>query len=256
MKSLLDGKTILVAGAGGLLGRQLVCGILAQGAKVIVADIDVEKAKVSLASLSVDINSPLVEFCKFDIANLEDVKKIFSEESCIDGAVNCTYPRNKNYGAHFFDVTLDSFNENLSLHLGSYFLFSQQCAAYFKVKRRPFSLVNISSIYGVVAPEFSIYKDTPMTMPVEYAAIKSGLLHLSKYIAKYIGDSDFRINCVSPGGVLDDQPEQFLNKYRERTHGRGMLHVENVIGAVLFLLSEQSQYMVGQNLIVDDGFTL
>lgn len=256
MKNLLDGKTILVAGAGGLLGRQLVCGVLAQGAKVIVADIDVEKAKVSLASLSVDINSPLLKFCKFDITRVEDVRKIFSEEPCIDGAVNCTYPRNKNYGAHFFDVTLDSFNENLSLHLGSAFLFSQQCATYFKVKKTPFSLVNISSIYGFVAPDFSIYEDTSMTMPVEYAAIKSGLLHLSKYVAKYVGDSDFKVNCVSPGGILDGQPEQFLKRYRERTHGGGMLHVQSVIGAVLFLLSDQSRYMVGQNLVVDDGFSL
>lgn len=256
MKNLLKNKTVLVAGAGGLLGSRLVSGILEQGAKVIAADINVEKIKVSLAALNIDVDSPLIKFLALDITKEDNVKDLFSDGSHIDGAVNSTYPRNKDYGAHFFDVTLESFNENLSLHLGSSFVFSQQCAAYFKKHKKPFSLVNISSIYGVVTPDFSIYKDTLMTMPVEYAAIKSALVHLNKYIAKYVNDSDFRINCVSPGGIFDSQPQVFLTAYKERTHGRGMLPVENVVGSILFLLSDQSQYMVGQNLIIDDGFSI
>ncbi|WP_417448335.1 oxidoreductase [Idiomarina abyssalis] len=256
MKNLLNNKTVLVAGAGGLLGSRLVSGILEQGAKVIAADINVEKIKVSLAALNIDVDSPLIKLLALDITNEDNVKSLFSDGSHIDGAVNSTYPRNKDYGAHFFDVTLESFNENLSLHLGSSFVFSQQCAAYFTKHRKPFSLVNISSIYGVVAPDFSIYKNTRMTMPVEYAAIKSALLHLNKYVAKYVSDSRFRINCVSPGGIYDNQPKEFLAAYRSNTHGAGMLDVESVVGSVLFLLSDQSAYVVGQNIIVDDGFSL
>lgn len=112
--------------------------------------------------------------------------------------------------------------------------------------------MNTSSIYSVVAPDFSIYENTPMTMPIEYAAIKSGLLHINKYI----NDSNFRINAVSSGGIFNSQPEPFLRAYKDKTMGAGMLDVSDIIGSVLFLLSDQSKYIVEQNLIVDDGFSL
>jgi NAD(P)-dependent dehydrogenase (short-subunit alcohol dehydrogenase family) len=95
-----------------------------------------------------------------------------------------------------------------------------------------------------------------MTMPVEYAAIKSAIQHWSKYAAAYVNDSRFRINCVSPGGIFDHQPDAFLEAYKSNTHGAGMLDVEEVVGSVLFLLSEQSRYVTGQNIVVDDGFSL
>jgi len=256
MENLLNNKTVLVVGAGGLLGSRLASSIIGQGAKVIAADIDVDKVRASLTKLNVDVDSPFLKFLTLDITNEDSVRALFSEDIHIDGAVNSTYPRNKKYGAHFFDVTLADFNENLSLHLGSSFVFSQQCAAYFKKYRKPFSLVNISSIYGVMTPDFSIYRGTSMTMPVEYAAIKSALLHLNRYVAKYVNDSKFRVNCVSPGGIFDNQPKEFLNAYKAKTNGEGMLKAESIIGSVLFLLSDQSQHVVGQNLIVDDGFSL
>lgn len=256
MNNLLKDKTIIVAGAAGLLGSRLVAGILAQGGKVVAADISVETVKERLSDLGVDLADDRLQLKVFDITNSDSVKQFLAERSDIDGAVNATYPRNKTYGAHFFDVTLESFNENLSLHLGSAFLFTQQCAAYFNQHKTPFSLVNISSIYGVVAPKFDIYDNTPMTMPVEYAAIKSALLHLNKYAAAYINDSRFRINCVSPGGLFDHQPEAFLKAYKKNTHGAGMLDVEEMVGSVMYLLSEQSKYVTGQNIVVDDGFSL
>lgn len=254
MKSLLTNHKVLIAGAGGLLGAKLVKHVLDQGAQVIAADINIPIMSEKLTAQGISVES--IELTKLDVTNEADVNAFFNGRSDITGAVNSTYPRNKTYGAHFFDVSLDSFNENLSLHLGSAFLFTQQCAAYFKKNQTPFSLVNISSIYGVVAPKFDIYDNTPMTMPVEYAAIKSALLHLNKYAAAYVSDSRFRINCVSPGGIFDHQPDAFLEAYKSNTHGAGMLDVEEVIGSVLFLLSEQSKYVTGQNIIVDDGFSL
>ena len=131
----------------------------------------------------------------------------------------------------------------------------QQCAAYFKREQNDFSLVNISSIYGVVAPKFEVYDNTKMTMPVEYAAIKSALLHLSKYVVAYVADSRFRVNSVSPGGLFDNQPEAFLAKYKEHTLGKGMLDPGDILGSIIFLLSDNSKYINAQNLIIDDGFT-
>ena len=87
-------------------------------------------------------------------------------------------------------------------------------------------------------------------------AIKSALINLSKYVIKYVCDSKFRINVVSPGGVLDKQPEIFIKAYKRNSLGKGMLEAKDVIKPILFLLSSQSEYLNGQNIIVDDGFSI
>jgi len=253
---MLKDKKILVAGAAGLLGATLVKELLAQGAAVVAADISLERLNSRFAALDISANNSDIICQQIDLADKVAVAAMFDQLDGLTGAVNCSYPRNKNYGKHFFDVTPEDFNENISLNLGSSFLFMQQCAAYFRRTKTPFSLVNISSVYGVVPPKFEIYNNTPMTMPVEYAAIKAGLIHLSKYVTKYVSDSRFRVNLVSPGGIFDHQPGDFLDAYKKETFGKGMLDVNDVLGSVLYLLSEHALYVNGQNIIVDDGFTL
>lgn len=93
-------------------------------------------------------------------------------------------------------------------------------------------------------------------MPVEYAAIKSALLQLSKYLTSYVSDSLFRSNSVSPGGIFDNQPTAFLEEYKKHCLGKGMLDIDDVTGSIVFLLSDTSKYLNGQNLVVDDGFSL
>jgi NAD(P)-dependent dehydrogenase (short-subunit alcohol dehydrogenase family) len=256
VNNLLVEECILVIGAGGLLGTQVTKHALEQGAKVIAVDLSLNDLQTRLSKEGIDITNSNLSCTSLDITVEEDMINFFDSDINITGAVNCTYPRNKAYGAHFFDVKISDFNENTSLHLGSAFLFTQQCAKYFKSNEKPFSLVNISSIYGVIAPKFEIYSNTPMTMPVEYAAIKSAILHLSKYAIKYVNNSLFRINSVSPGGLFDSQPEAFLNAYKALTNGEGMLDVNDVIGTIIFLLSPMSKFVTGQNIIVDDGFSL
>jgi len=256
MNNLLAGESVLVIGGGGLLGTKVIKQTLEQGAKVIAVDISLTNLHDKLSKENIDVTNPKLSCASLDITVEEDVINFFESGIEITGAVNCTYPRNKAYGAHFFDVKVSDFNENLSLHLGSTFLFTQQCAKYFQANKTPFSLVNISSIYGVIAPKFEIYDNTPMSMPVEYAAIKSAILHLNKYAIKYVNNSLFRINSVSPGGIFDHQPEPFLNAYKAFTNGEGMLDVNDVIGSIMFLLSPTSKFVTGQNIIVDDGFSL
>lgn len=256
MKGLLKNKCFLVAGAGGLLGSRLVPSILDQGANVIAADINVDLMTQRLINLGVDTADENLRLISLDVTCEVSIKAFFAQQEHMDGAVNATYPRNKTYGSHFFDVSFASFNENISLHLGSAFLFTQQCASYFKKHETAFSLVNISSIYGIVAPKFDIYQNTKMTMPVEYAAIKSAIQHLSKYVVAYVNDSRFRINLVSPGGLFDNQSDIFCQAYKQQTCGTGMLDVSDVVGSIMFLLSDQSRYVTGQNIVVDDGFSL
>ena len=253
---ILKDQKILVVGAAGLLGSSLVKELLSCGATVVAADLSTSLIDTRFSSIGISSKDSDVSYHEINLLDKESVAAIFKMHLGLSGAVNCSYPRNNNYGKHFFDVSVDDFNNNVSMNLGSSFLFMQECARYFQSSNTPFSLVNISSIYGVVAPKFHIYKNTKMTTPVEYVAIKAGLANLSKYVVKYVNDSRFRVNLVSPGGLYDRQPSQFLNAYKRETLGRGMLDSSDILGSIIFLLSTMSQYVNGQNIIVDDGFIL
>ena len=95
-----------------------------------------------------------------------------------------------------------------------------------------------------------------MTTPVEYAVIKSAILHLTKYLAKYFKNKNIRVNAISPGGILNAQPEPFLRKYRDLCSSKGMLDPSHLKGTLLYLVSDASSCVNGQNIIVDDGFVL
>ena len=131
----------------------------------------------------------------------------------------------------------------------------QAFGKYFK-KQGHGNIINFASIYGVIAPKFEIYDNTAMTIPVEYAAIKSGMLHLTKYMAKYFKGMNVRVNAISPGGILDGQPDEFIRKYNQECSTKGMLDGKDLNGTLIFLLSDMSSYVNGQNLVVDDGFIL
>jgi NAD(P)-dependent dehydrogenase (short-subunit alcohol dehydrogenase family) len=247
----------MVIGAAGTLGKAMSAAIIEQGAFLIAVDNSEEALDELKSVLS---NKDRASFFTADITNVESIQEVIKQSvslhGALDGAVNTAYPRNKNYGRDFFNVTYEDFSENLSLHLGGYFLFMQQCAKYVVDTGNSFSLVNISSIYGVIPPRFDIYENTAMTMPVEYAAIKSALIHLSKFTSTYMKNTRFRVNSVSPGGILAAQPDSFVEAYQKYSRVKGMLDAKDVVGTIMFLLSDDSEYMCGQNLVVDDGFSL
>ena len=117
------------------------------------------------------------------------------------------------------------------------------------------SIVNIASIYGIVGPDFSVYENTEMTMPAAYAAIKGGLINFTRYLASYAGKHKVRINCVSPGGIFDNQPASFVNSYEKKVPFGRMGTPADVAPAVAFLLSDESEYITGHNLVIDGGWT-
>ena len=256
---LLKGKVIVVTGGAGLIGQQFCRAIMSEGGIPVIADIDEESMRIVEEDLSRTFPNGKLEIFEIDITSKHSIQTCIdyldSKYKKIDALVNNAYPRNKNYGRHFFDVEYDDFIENLGTNLGGCIVSSQCFSLYFR-KQGQGNIINISSIYGVTAPNFEIYDNTGMTMPVEYAATKSGLLHLTKYMAKYFKGNNIRVNAISPGGILDSQPKEFLNKHNQLCLSKGMLDSKDLNGSLIFLLSNMSSYLNGQNIIVDDGFTL
>ncbi len=254
----LNGKRIIVVGGGGLLGACICEGLVAAGAQIFIADLDAKRAAAVASKLSTGLDKP-IPVQQVSIVDTASVLEMISSAAAslggIDCLVNTAYPRNEHYGRKFENVDFPDFCENVNLHLGGYFLVSQKILEYFR-RSGGGTLLNMSSIYGVVAPRFSIYENTQMTMPVEYAAIKAALIHLTKYMAKYYSGNNIRVNSISLGGLFDHQPESFLQAYKSYCLDKGMLDPNDVVGTVLFALSDVSHYMNGQNICVDDGFTL
>ena len=256
---MLKDKVIVITGGAGLIGQEFVKAVVEQNAIAIIADINEEIANQVKNDLSKELNTKNIDFIKLDITSKDSLEACITylnqKYKRIDALVNNAYPRNKNYARHFFDVEYEDFVENLGLNLGGYFTTSQQFAKYFQ-KQGYGNIINISSIYGVVAPKFEIYNNTSMTVPVEYAAIKSGLIHLTKYMAKYFKGLNIRVNTLSPGGIFDNQDKIFLERYKEECLNKGMLDKSDLKGSLVYLLSDMSKYVNGQNIIVDDGFSI
>jgi len=256
---MLTDKVVVITGGAGLIGQEFVKAVVEQNGIAIIADINEAMGEQVKTDLSKALSSNRIDFIKLDITSKDSllacINKLNKKYNRIDALVNNAYPRNKNYARHFFDVKYDDFVENLGLNLGGYFTTSQQFAKYFQVQGYG-NIVNISSIYGVIAPKFEIYNGTTMTTPVEYAAIKSGLIHLTKYMAKYFKGMDIKVNTLSPGGIFDNQPQPFLSAYKEQCLNKGMLDKSDLKGTLIYLLSDMSRFVNGQNILVDDGFSL
>ncbi len=256
---MLKNKVVVITGGAGLLGRAFVRTVAGHGGIAVIADLNAAAGNQFLQELKSENPEINADCYAVDITSKTSLESLITclheKYGRINAVVNNAYPRTKNYGRKFEDVSYDDFTQNVSMHLGGYFLTSQQFSLYFK-KHGCGVIINMASVYGVVAPRFSVYEGTAMTMPVEYAAIKSAIIHLTKYMAQYFKGTNIRVNCISPGGILDGQPQQFLSRYGSMAASKGMLDPEDLQGTLLFLLSDWSKFINGQNIVVDDGWTL
>jgi len=242
---LLENKVIIVTGGSGLLGRAMIIDIKNEGGIAINADINVE-TNLEQGLLYVDItNSNSIE---------QAISTVKNHYPRIDGLVNNAYPRTKDWGTKFEELSLDSWAKNVDMQMNSYVFFSQTILKHMASQQQG-SIVNMASIYGVVGNDFSIYEGTQIGTAPEYAAIKGGLINFSRYLASYYGKRGVRVNVVSPGGIFDHQDPKFVANYNKKCPMGRMGYPEDIAPAVTFLLSDKAKYITGQNLIVDGGWT-
>lgn len=252
---MISSNVILVSGACGLLGQQIVREILEQNCCVLVTDTDTDKATKLIRTLQSD----RVQFALMDITDADSIDQAIvvgmKQFGSVDACVNAAYPHTGAWGAPFEELEMDDLQENLRLQLGGAIILSQRMMKHF-ISQGHGNFIHISSIQGVAVPKFEHYEGTSMNSPIEYSAVKSGIISMTGWLAKYYKNKNIRVNCVSPGGILYKQPQMFLEKYRDSCTSKGMLDPTDVAGTVLFLLSDQSKYINGQNIVVDDGWLL
>lgn len=252
---MLQDRVVAITGGAGLIGSAFVRAVVQQGGRVVIGDvaeakgraIEEELGKDNAVFIAVDATDPesLVRFIRMG-------EEYFGR---IDAAVHSAYPRSAQWGVRFEELQPAGLAEDLHRQLGGAILFSQQMIAYFR-RQGGGTLVHVASIQGVAAPKFEHYQGTAMVSPIEYSAIKAGIISITRYLAKYCKGENIRVNCISPGGILDKQSASFLERYRASCTSKGMLDAKDLGGALVFLLSEHSRYVNGQNLIVDDGWVL
>jgi NAD(P)-dependent dehydrogenase (short-subunit alcohol dehydrogenase family) len=245
--------TAYVVGGAGLLGRAIVSAFHDANVKVHTLEPKsfIDK-KLGLGDIPDHIHA-------FDATNTANFDSALDQMECENGLadiwVNCAYPRTEKF-ATSIEGHLDAkdWSENTTLQMDSVCLLSSTVAQRM-ARRGGGSIINITSIYGMVGPDFSLYDGTNLGMPPAYSAIKAGIINYSKYLASFHAKSGVRVNCVSPGGVANKQPERFVRNYGDRVPIGRLATAEEIAGPVVFLASGAASYITGVNLPVDGGWT-
>ena len=251
-------QTVLITGAAGRIGSAIATQVIDEGGTVLLTDIN-EGKLIQLKNKIVSKDNNKVHLITADITTSDGIKKLLKEclikVDKIDSAIHSAYPKSEGWGAKFEDLIQSNLDKDLSMQLGGAIIFSQIILNYFAEQKKG-NLIHISSIFGIQPPKFNHYEDTNMTSPIEYAAIKSGIISITKWLAKYYKNKNIRVNCISPGGLIDNQPISFLEKYRENCTNIGMINAKDLVSTISLLLSSKSRAINGQNIIIDDGWSL
>jgi len=259
----LKGKTAIVTGACGLIGRAQCKALSEFGAAVAVCDIDISDKEEILLELNPE--SFAVQTDVSDIDSLTKSKEIIlSRTGRIDILVNNAAVNDIFTGqglvkqSMFENYSLEFWNKSLEINVTGTFL---SCRVFGSIiaQNGGGSIINIASTYGIVGPDQSIYTDETGNQKFykspSYPTGKGAILNFTRYLASYWGKNGVRVNTLSPGGVEDGQDNYFVENYSKRTMLRRMAKPSDYAGAVVFLASEASSYMTGANLVVDGGWT-
>ena len=246
----LKDKIIFVTGACGQLGKVICQGFLDAGSIVIGADVKIDENNV--------IQEDNISYYSLDIVNKQSIIDLFNElynnQISIDVLINnagvSTFEPFENRPEEAFDWVT---NVNLK---GTFFCIQE----YFKHQKNlgKGNIVNIASIYGVISPDPRIYREGDRKNSEVYGATKAGIIQMTKYFAIHLAENGLRVNAVSPGGIYNSknpQSEYFINEYSKRNPMSRMANVDEMLGAILFLASDASTYVTGQNLVIDGGMS-
>jgi 2-deoxy-D-gluconate 3-dehydrogenase len=265
----LTGRVAVLTGGAGLLGRQYTRTLLAAGAHVVVADVDGVAATREAAAAVADAGGTAVGLA-VNVARRDQVVAmvdaaidrwgrldILINNAAIDPKADAQAERA--LANTFEEFPLELWQQSLDVNLTGTFLCAQ-AAGRVMVPQGRGVIVNISSTYGVVAPDQRLYQrdgesEQRHFKPASYAVTKAGVAHLTRYLAAYWGPAGIRVNSLTPHGIFNGHDEQFLRRYNERTPLGRMARLDEMNGPLLFLVSDASSYMTGGNLIVDGGWT-
>ena len=256
----LAGKKILVTGAAGHLGEEICDYLVRADARVLGVDMN-EAALLALERRTMNLPgelNTLVADLSEENERISLVERVSSLSPALDGAVFAAAlvgtSKLPGWAVGFEDQSLTAWRAALEINLTAPFHLSQLLAPLLRQGSGP-SIVTVGSIYGSSAPDWSLYEGLEMSNPAGYAASKGGLRQLTRWLASTLAP-EIRVNSVAPGGIFRYQPETFVQRYVNKTPLNRMASEQDILGALAFLLSGASEYVTGQEIIVDGGHLL
>lgn len=251
----LTGKTALFTGAGGHLGSAMATALAEAGCRMIVTSRDTERATSVAASLPAVGNTEHVGIT-LDHMREHSIEQSFSEAIEQTGGIDILVNNgNEAVGMDWKDVTADAFNRQLANGTG-YFLLSRALRNHVVERGVSGSVIMLGSMYGMVGSYPDAYKDLCAISPVGYHALKGGIIQMTRHLAVCWAKENVRVNCLSPGPFpADTVPKELVSRLEEKCPMGRMGNADELKGAIVFLASQASSYMTGQNLVIDGGWT-
>lgn len=266
MKSLkqlmqLENRKAIVSGGAGHIGLAISEALLELGATVLLLDVDAVGCSSQVESLGSLYGRSRVRSQVCDLADESATRQVMQSAIAelgglgilVHSAAFVGTTRMPGWAVSFEEQTVDAWDAAMRISVTSAFVMAQEAKEALSASRHG-SVILLSSIYGLVAPDMRLYEGTSMANPAAYGASKGGLLQLTRYLASILAPH-VRVNAITPGGVWRNQPDAFHERYRQRTPLQRMATEEDVKGAVAYLATDLSAYVTGQNLVVDGGWT-
>jgi NAD(P)-dependent dehydrogenase (short-subunit alcohol dehydrogenase family) len=253
----LKDQVALITGGSGVLGMVFARALADHGAKIVIADIDEERCKGCAAGITKESGRPSLGLL-LDVSDPKAVEgavgRAESTFGRIDILINNAAAQPPGMFAPMEEYSIEVWNRVMAVNLTGQFLMARAVAPIMLRQKRG-SIINISSVYGVVGPNQHIYEGSKFNTPAVYSASKAGVLGLTRYLSTYWAEQGIRVNSITPGGVFRDHKDPFLANYCARVPMGRMAEQDELRGAVVYLASGASSYVTGHNLIVDGGWT-
>ena len=264
-RDLLDirSRVIVITGSGGVLGRCYCQAFAARGASLVLADLRDSDPAVQAETIASEFDTPAIGMA-CDVRSEDDVQQLFDAAVKRFGRVDVVLNNAAATGEHlmcsgdvfarFEDYPVAMWEEVLRTNLTGVFLVAREGGKRMLAAGAG-SLINVASIYGVVAPDHRIYEGMPFSSFAPYSASKAGVHGLTLWLATYWARSGIRVNTVCPGGVYNGHDPEFVRRYADRTPMGRMANPEDLVGTMVYLASDASRYCTGQRFLVDGGLS-